>query len=63
MHYWQNPSITKTQTSLPKFRAKRPKGLTDEEWDAIVAEARLNKQLVLDCVPKISKKEFAPKDK
>ena len=63
MHYWQNPSITKTQSSLPKFRAKRPKGLTDAEWEAMVAEALLNKQLVLNCVPKAAKKEFVKKDK
>jgi hypothetical protein len=48
---------------MPAFRAKRPKGLTDEAWKAMVAESLLNKQLVLNCVPKLSKKEFAPKGK
>jgi len=63
MHIWPNPSITKTRNSMPKFRAKRPKGVTDEEWKAMIAEQLYNKQLVLDCVPKASKKEFAPKGK
>ena len=63
MHIWPNPSITKNQISMPAFRSKRPKGLTDEAWKAMVAESLLNKQLVLNCVPKLSKKEFAPKGK
>jgi len=63
MHFWPNLSITKTQTSMGKFKGNRPKGLKDEEWDAMVAEYLYNKQLVLNCVPKLSKKEFVKKDK
>ena len=63
MHYWPNPSITKNQASLGKFKGNRPKGLTDEAWKALVAEYLLNKQITLNCVPKLSKKEFVKKDK
>ena len=48
---------------MGKFKGNRPKGLKDEEWDAMVAEYLYNKQLVLNCVPKLSKKEFVKKDK
>jgi len=63
MHYWPNPSILKSTSSMRKFKANRPKGITDDAWRAMVAEELYNKQLMLDCVPKLSKKEFAPKDK
>jgi hypothetical protein len=34
-----------------------------EDWQTEVAEWKLNKLIVLDKVPKASKKEFVPKDK
>jgi len=63
MHYWPNPSITKTQSSMGKLRGNRPKGLTDDEWQSMVAAQLFNKQLLLNCVPKVSKKEFVKKDR
>jgi hypothetical protein len=63
MHYWQNPSITKSFTSLGKFKANRPKGYSDEAWAAAVAEFLLNKQIVLNKVPKLSKKDLAKPSK
>jgi hypothetical protein len=63
MHIWPNPSITKNQISMPAFRSKRPKGLTDEAWKAMVAESLLNKQIMLNNVPKLSQKGFVKKDK
>ena len=63
MHYWPNPSITKAQNKLGKFKGNRPKGLKDEEWKAMVAEYLYNKQLVLNCVPKFSQKDLVKQDK
>jgi hypothetical protein len=57
MHIWPNPSIIKNINSTTAFRSKRPKGLKDEEWAAMVAEHLLNKQLMLNTVPKLSRKE------
>jgi len=63
MHYWPNLSITKALDSIGSFKGNRPKGITDDAWQSMIAEFRLNKQIALDKVPKASKKEFAPKDK
>jgi hypothetical protein len=61
MHFWPNLSITKTASSLGKFKGNRPKGLTDEAWNALIAEYRLNKQIILNKVPKISKRDMVDK--
>ena len=63
MHYWPNHSITKSSTSLGQFKANRPKGYSDEAWAAAVAEFLLNKQIVLNKVPKLSKKDLAKPSK
>lgn len=63
MHIWPNPSIIKTHNSTTAFRGKRPKGLTDEAWKAMVAEHLLNKQIMLNNVPKISQKGFDKRGK
>ncbi len=58
MHYWPNPSIAKTSTSMGRFKGNRPKGISDDTWKAMVAEELLNKQILLDCVPKTSRRAF-----
>jgi hypothetical protein len=56
MHLWPNPSILKIITPrLGQVKSNRPKGLKDEEWNAIVADERLNRQIILNTVPKPSK--------
>ena len=57
MHFWPNPSITKTLNAFnfKKTKANRPKGLKDEEWKALLAEEKLNKLIVLNKVPKPSR--------
>lgn len=57
MHTWPNLSIFKANNKTRKFTASRPKGLKDEEWKAMVAEYRLNRQLMTNTVPKVSRKE------
>jgi len=62
MHFWPNLSITKINTpTLGQVKANRPKGLKDEEWNLIIADERLNRQIVLNTVPKPSKALRAPK--
>jgi len=58
MHFWPNLSITKAAkfSNVKRVLANRPKGLKDEEWKVIVAEERLNKKILLNTVPKPSKK-------
>lgn len=57
MHFWPNPSLTKMNTpSIGSVRANRPKGLKDEEWNALLADELLNRQISLNTVPKPSKK-------
>ena len=58
MHFWPNLSITRTHEAynVKKVKANRPKGLKDEEWNAIVADEKLNKLIVLNKVPKVSRR-------
>jgi hypothetical protein len=60
---WQNKSLTKTgnKYNTSKLTANRPKGISDADWNAEVAEFKMNKLIILDQVPKASKKEFVPK--
>jgi len=62
---WQNKSLIKTgkMYQKPKHIKNQPKGMSLEEWNIERAEWKLNKQIVLDQVPKTSKKEFVTKDK
>jgi len=62
---WQNKSLTKTgnKYNTSKLTANRPKGISDADWNAEVAEFKMNKLIILDQVPKASKKEFVSKDK
>lgn len=55
---WPNKSITKSSDlyNLKKILANRPKGISDEDWNSYVADEKLNKLIVLDKVPKTSKK-------
>jgi hypothetical protein len=62
MHFWPNLSINKSNTPrLGQVKANRPKGLKDEEWNAIVADERLNRQIILNTVPKPSKADRTSK--
>ena len=63
MSSWPNPSIAKITTpNMGTIKGNRPKGLKDEEWNAIVSDERLNRQITLNCVPKASKKSFGKKE-
>jgi hypothetical protein len=63
MHFWQNKSITKAHKSynLKNIRANRPKGISDEDWNAILKEEKINKLIVLDQLPKVSQKKVESK--
>lgn len=58
MHFWPNLSITRSSKlfNIKNIMANRPKGLTDEEWNAIVANAKMDKLVMLNKVPKESRK-------
>ncbi len=62
MHFWPNPSIIKSSKlyNVKKVLANRPKNLSDQEWKEIVSEEKMNKLIILDQVPKASKKSLAP---
>jgi len=63
MSSWPNPSIAKITTpNMGVIKGNRPKGLTDEEWNALIADELLNRQTTLNCVPKASKKSFPKKE-
>jgi hypothetical protein len=57
---WQNKSVLKTgkMYQKPKWVKNRPKGVSLEEWQVDIAEWKMNKLIVLDNVPKTSKKDF-----
>ena len=64
MHFWPNLSIIRASKKWNNsILANRPKGLTDEEWNATVADHKLNKKIILNTVPKESKKVSNQSDK
>jgi hypothetical protein len=64
MHFWPNPSINKASKlwNVKKTLANRPKKIDDATWNEIVKEEKLNKKIVLNCVPKESRKISNKKD-
>ena len=62
---WQNKSLIKTgkKYQKPNSIKNQPKGMSNEDWKNDVSEWKMNKLIVLDQVPKTSKKEFIPRDK
>jgi hypothetical protein len=62
---WQSKRVIKTAKDWqkPSWIGNRPKGMSKEDWEIQVKEWKFDKLVVLDKVPKTSKKEFAPKDK
>jgi hypothetical protein len=63
MHYWPNPSITRTLKpfDVKKFKANRPKAIADDVWNQMVADERMNKLIMLNQVPKESRKADSPR--
>jgi hypothetical protein len=59
MHFWPNPSITKTTNAFnfKKVKANRPKEISDKDWNEIIAEEKLAKLVALNAVPKASRRE------
>ena len=59
MHFWPNKSIDKASKlwNVNKVLANRPKNIDDATWNDIVREEKLNKKIVLNCVPKPSRAE------
>lgn len=59
---WQSKQVLKSQKVWQKPYAikNRPKGMSLEDWQTEVAEWKMNKLIVLDRVPKTSKKEAGP---
>ena len=57
MHFWPNLSITKNMNAydVKKVKANRPKGISDKDWQEIVAEETMSKLVALNKVPKLSK--------
>jgi hypothetical protein len=64
MHYWPNKSLTRALKiyNVKSQLANRPKDVTDEEWNEITKEIKLNKLIVLDAVPKVSQKQASTKN-
>ena len=50
-----SPQVIKTCNLWKSNLGKRPKGLTDAQWDAMRKEEKLNKLIVLNAVPKASR--------
>jgi hypothetical protein len=64
MHFWPNKScyLSSKISNVKSLLANRPKGLSDQDWNELVSEAKLNKKIVLNTVPKASKKDLTKKD-
>jgi hypothetical protein len=51
-----SPKVIKTGTTWQRSKwIQRPKRLTDEEWTAMLKDSKLNKLIVLNKVPKVSR--------
>ena len=61
---WQSKRVLKSQKlwKKPNNIKNRPKGVSLEDWNAEVAEWKLNKLIVLDKVPKTRKQSKTSKD-
>jgi hypothetical protein len=61
---WQSKRVLKSQKlwKKPNNIKNRPKGMSLEDWNAEVAEWKLNKLIVLDKVPKTRKQSKTSKD-
>jgi hypothetical protein len=61
---WQSKRVLKSQKlwKKPNNIKNRPKGVSIEDWNAEVAEWKLNKLIVLDKVPKTRKQSKTSKD-
>ena len=58
MHIWINKSVLKGSKlyNVKATLASRPKERTDEDWNEIVKDSKMNKLIVLNQVPKSSHK-------
>jgi hypothetical protein len=66
MHVWQSKQVLKSgpHWQTPSRIKNRPKAVSTEDWNREVKEWKYNKLLVLDLVPKISrKKDFATNER
>ena len=65
MHLWLNKSIIKSSKkyNIKQILANRPKGISDEEWKVIVADSKFNKLVVLNQVPRESRKKVASNER
>ena len=63
MHYWPSKQVHKSSSrwDVKSILANRPKGISDEDWAEIVKDAKMNKLIILDKVPKTSKRSGAPR--
>ena len=58
MHLWQSKKVLKTCSThqVPTWVKNRPKAVATADWDQMVKEFKYNKLVVLDKVPKVSRK-------
>jgi hypothetical protein len=63
MSIWVNKSILKGSSlyNVKAILASRPKERSDEDWNEIVKDSKMNKLIVLNQVPKVSQKDRAPR--
>lgn len=58
MHIWQSKQVLKSGSNyqVPSWVKNRVKGISKEDWEKDIKEFKYNKLLVLDKVPRVSKK-------
>ena len=62
---WMSKKMLKTGKTWSKseFIKKKPKDISHEDWQQELRIFKYEKLVVLNQVPKISKKEFVPREK
>jgi hypothetical protein len=62
---WPSKKVLKTGKTWSKkeFIKRKPKNISNEDWQQELKNFKYEKLVILDKLPKTSKKDFVPKDK
>jgi len=58
MHVWPSKAVLKAGNAFKSkaIKANRPKGIKDEDWAEMLSDLKMNRLILLDKVPKASRK-------
>jgi hypothetical protein len=65
MHVWQSKQVLKSHPlyNLQEFIKKNQKGTKTDEWAKAVKSFKWDKRMMLNLLPRVSKKKFSPSER